>query len=227
MILKTFIKQYTGSSFPTLIETENGNKYILKMRGAGNAAISLFSEFIANKVANKLNWPVPDVDWVFIPNNFPWIFGTDEFDDIVQKSYGWNLAIEYVPCAIQAGLTSVETADEVLLSRIYTLDLFFINLDRTETASNLLRDERGKIWIIDHGSLGLFQSISDTKKELFSNHIFHKMLQNKKILYDQVLNDNKLFLETIDLIPDSIILEAGFTKETLLKHIIGRINQLS
>ena len=53
-----------------------------------NAAVSLLSEFIANKVANKLNWPVTDVDWIYLPDNFPWIFGTDEFDDIVQKSYG-------------------------------------------------------------------------------------------------------------------------------------------
>lgn len=227
MILKTFIKQYTGSSFPTLIETEGGSKYVLKMRGAGNAAISLLSEFIANKVANKLNWPVPDVDWIYIPDHFPWIFGTDEFDDIVQKSYGWNLAIEYVPDAIQADLKSLETADEVLLNRIYTLDLFFINVDRTETASNLLKDERSKIWIIDHGSLGLFQSIDKMGKELFSNHIFNTMLQNKKFVYDQVLHNHELFSETIDLIPDSIITETGFAKETILQHITGRINLLS
>jgi hypothetical protein len=227
MVLKTFIKHYAGSSFPTLIETESGSKHILKMRGAGNGSTSLLSEFISNKVANKLKWSVPDVDWIYIPDNFPWVFGTDEFDDIVQKSYGWNLAVEYIPNAIQADLKFIETADEDLLNRIYTLDLFFVNVDRTETSNNFLKDDRGQIWIIDHGSLGLFQSIDITRKELFNNHIFHKMLPNKEFVYDYMLNNNKLFLEAIDLIPDSIISEGGFTKETLYKRIAERIKHLS
>ena len=227
MILKTFIKQFPGGSFPTLIETESGSRYVLKMRGAGNAGVSLLSEFIANKIANKLHWPVPDVDWVCIPDNFPWIFGTDEFDDIVQKSYGWNLALEYVPHANQANLKFIETADEVLLNRIYALDLFFINVDRTENASNFLKDEKGKIWIIDHGALGLFQTIDIRRKDLFSNHIFYKILQKKEFVYDPIIHDTQLFSETIDLIPHSIMTEAGFTKETLLNRIKARINHLS
>lgn len=192
-----------------------------------NAAVSLLSEFIANKVANKLNWPVTDVDWIYLPDNFPWIFGTDEFDDIVQKSYGWNLAIEYIPYAIQADLRFIETAEQVLINKIYTLDLFFINVDRTEASSNLLKDDRDNVWIIDHGSLGLFQSIENMETELFSNHIFHKMPENKKFVFDQILHDRKLFLQAIDLIPDFIIIEAGFSKEKLLKRITERISQLS
>ena len=227
MVLKTFIKQYTGSSFPALIETGSGTRYVLKMRGAGNGALSLLSEFVANKVASKLKWPVPDVEWVDIPNNFPWVFGTDEFDDIVQRSYGWNLAIEYIPYAIQADLHSIETAPQNFLNKIYTLDLFFMNVDRTETSGNLLIDDLGKIWIIDHGSLGLFQSTNTAGKELFSNHIFRRMLQTKDLAYDYTLSDNILFSEVIELIPDSIISESGFTKESLQKRIADRMKQLA
>ena len=132
-----------------------------------------------------------------------------------------------MPHANQANLKFIETADEALPNRISTLDLFFINVDRTENASNFLKDERDKIWIIDHGALGLFQTIDIRRKDLFSNHIFYKILQKKEFVYDPIIHDTQLFSETIDLIPHSIMTEAGFTKETLLNRIKARINHLS
>ena len=67
-----------------------------------------------------LGWPVPDVAWIDIPQDFPWTFGTDEFDDIVQKSYGWNLGIAYIPDATPMGLPQIDLSDSLLLNRIYT-----------------------------------------------------------------------------------------------------------
>jgi hypothetical protein len=132
-----------------------------------------------------------------------------------------------VPNANQANLKFIEPADEVLLNRIYTLDLFFINVDRTENSNNFLKDEKDKIWIIDHGALGLFQAIDIRRKDLFSNHIFNKILRKKEFIYDPIIQDTQLFSEIIDLIPHSIITEAGFTKKTLLNRIKARINYLS
>jgi len=126
MKLKSFVKQYKGSSFPTLILDDNDNKYILKMKGAGNGAISLVAEFIDNRVSSLLNWNVPNAYWIEIKKDFPWTFGTDEFDDILTKSYGWNLAIEnieYIKC-YNSSFDEINNSE--ILNKIVTIDYFLI-----------------------------------------------------------------------------------------------------
>lgn len=227
MQLKKFIHQYKGSSFPTLIETECGKNYILKMKGAGNGSISLLSEYIANKVAHRLGWTVPDVEWVFIEKDFPWTFGTDEFDDIVTKSFGWNLGIEYIADATFFCPNRIDFEDIILLNNIYSLDLFFINLDRSRSSTNFLRDPSSKIWLIDHGSLHLFHSNSThTHTKLFSTHVLHEFYNEMNHECSQKLNDLNLFIDIIDSIPEIVLQESYFTKELLVKLFEKRIHQI-
>src|SRR5271170_7301291 len=97
--LKSFFQRYPGSSIPTGIEAEDGGLWILKMRGVGNGVQSLLAEFVVNFSAASLGLPVPGVETVLIPQGFPWTFGTDEFDEILQRSYGLNLGLQYLgPC---------------------------------------------------------------------------------------------------------------------------------
>lgn len=225
MRLKRFIKQYPGSSFPTLIETESGDEFVMKMRGAGNGVLSLLSEFIANKVSSSLGWAVPDTDWLYITEDFPWTFGTDEFDDIVQKSYGWNLGIEYIPNAQQLNLKESTQLHGELADMMYTLDIFFMNVDRTSASLNLLRDNYSQIWIVDHGSLALFHARQTRRQHLFPNHIFYSY---KDILpkYRKELHNENLFNEVIELIPPSILEEAAFTKTELLELVRKRMQEM-
>ena len=152
VILKSFFQRFIGSSIPTGIEGTDGARWVLKMRGVGNGTQSLLSEFLVNRSAVKLGLPVPGAEIVLIPQGFPWTFGTDEFDEIVQRSYGLNLGLEYLgPCQ---GLT----ADEIralpleLRTAMATLDAFFLNYDRLPGSQNVLRDPEGRVWLIDHGS---------------------------------------------------------------------------
>ncbi len=225
MRLKRFIKQYSGSSFPTLIETEGGGEYILKMRGSGNGSLSLLSEFIANSVTSQLGWPVPSVEWVSIPENFPWTFGTDEFDDIVQKSYGWNLGIEYIRDARQLRAKDIDLSDNILLNSIYTLDVFFINVDRTDSSCNLLTDFENRTWLIDHGSLALFHGLEKCGYGLFDNHILHDVIKTAIMNYRMDLHNVNLFQKAIELVPDSILVGSKFSKRSLLELIKARIEK--
>jgi hypothetical protein len=226
MKLQRFVKQYIGSSFPVLIETENFENYVLKMRGAGNGPLSLIAEFIANRVASRIGWQVPDVHWIEIPQNFPWTFGTDEFDDIVQKSYGWNLGIIPIEEAVQIHAQEFATISYELLEQLFTIDLFFINVDRTISACNIVKDKHSTFWIIDHGALGLFQNISTGTNTIFRNHILVSSPLLTELVYRPVFHSLALFEETIEEIPNDILLDARITRPILLEIINSRIHFL-
>jgi hypothetical protein len=101
---------------------------------------------------------VPDAFPVLVPEGFPWTFGTDEFDDVVQRSYGVNLGLEHLgPCeALDA--SAVRALPEDFLSKMAALDAFFRNHDRLPASRNVLRDSRGQTWLIDHGSCRFLES---------------------------------------------------------------------
>lgn len=196
------------------------------MRGSGNGAISLLSEYIANRVACLLGWPVPNAAWIYIEAGFPWVFGTDEFDDILVKSYGWNLGIEYLEHLAPLQANDMVNTEQELLDIIYTIDLFFLNVDRTTLSSNLLKDGNGKIWVIDHGQLMLFQPVQQFGTQLFATHCFHEHYKNKSFHYKKELHDPALFKAVIDEIPLSITEQVHITKETLLALVKRRMEQL-
>jgi len=152
LTLKRYLHRFPGSSLPVEIETTDGQRLVLKMKGAGNGTQSLLAEFIVNRAAVAMGWPVPDAVAVRIPAGFPWEFGTDEFDDIVQKSYGVNLGLQYLgPCqALDA--EALKKVSPKLLGEMATLDALFLNYDRSAKSGNILADLSGKTWFIDHGS---------------------------------------------------------------------------
>lgn len=224
MELKSIIKLYNGSSFPTLVTNEIGEEYVMKMKGAGNGIISLVSEFIANRIAHNLNWNVPNVYWIKIEENYPWLFGTDEFDDILTKSYGWNLAIQKISYLKSISPTFKEMRELDLLNQLITLDYFFINIDRSNLSYNFLLSKMNKVYIIDHGSLALFYNISMNDRRLFKNHIYYNELESILEFLDERILDIELFKAIFDEIPDKILLEINFNKEILTKIIEDRIS---
>lgn len=171
--LGRFIETFRGSSFPTLAETTDGQPLVIKMRGAGNGAGVLLAEFLVNRLASRCGLPVPDAHVVEIAAGHPWDFGSDEFDDLLQKSAGPNLGLQWIPNARPLHHDELLTLPAELVSRIVTLDLAFANLDRTIHSGNLLIDPAGKHWIVDHGSCRfLHREGAAFPKHLPAGHIF-------------------------------------------------------
>jgi hypothetical protein len=165
LTLKRFIQRFPGSSLPAEVEATDGRRLVLKMKGAGNGTQSLLAEFVANRAAASLGWPVPQPEPMMIPDQFPWGFGTDEFDDIVQKSYGVNMALQNLgPCEALPAAKMLVLPENFLL-RMASLDAFFMNYDRLPASRNVLRDAQGKDWLIDHGSC-LFVDAELSRKPL-------------------------------------------------------------
>ena len=89
----------SGSTFPSLVTSESGRRYVLKLAGAGPGTRSLATEYVALKLAEHLGLNVPAPELIEVPRQFPWQTGTDEFYETVQRSAGWNLGVTFVPNA--------------------------------------------------------------------------------------------------------------------------------
>jgi hypothetical protein len=150
----------SGSGFPSLVETEDGRRFVMKLTGAGQGAAGLAIEMIATRLARELGLGVPDVAPIHLPADLPWQTGTDEFYETLRRSAGTNLGIAFVEGA--RDLTSGDLAGlpPALLDRLAAVDALLQNVDRSPKNPNLLRDPAGRIWAIDFGAclfLGRFR----------------------------------------------------------------------
>ena len=86
-----------ASTSPALVETADGARRVMKFAGAGPGPFGLLTELLALGIARALGAPVPAAEPVCLPQGFPWLVGTDEFDAMLQRSTGWNLGIAWLP----------------------------------------------------------------------------------------------------------------------------------
>lgn len=225
LTLKKYHQRFQGSSIPTEVETTDGRRLVLKMKGAGNGVISLVSEFIVNRAAVALGWNVPDAVPILIPEGFPWEFGTDEFDDIVQRSYGVNLGLQYLGPCTQLDAPAVKAISPKLLGEMATLDALFLNYDRLAGSRNVLQDDKGKIWLIDHGSCQfLDEELLKKPLQLIPGHLLlpdegHILKQSLVPLWDEAL-------EACVEVPEPWLKELGWDVAKLTETLEARLDAL-
>lgn len=224
-VLRRFLEAHVGSSFPTTVETTDGATGILKMRGSGNGEHSLAAEFLVNRIATRCGWPVPDVFPVSIPEHFPWEFGTDEFDDIVRRSFGVNLGIELVPGAVALSAAELRDLPLETLQSMARLDALFCNHDRTVHSSNALRDANGKVWFVDHGSsLVLLRSSVTAPFALASNHVL-KADEGRYLTGPLPEGLLAAATDAVAELPAQWLEVLGFTREDVLERIRARLGR--
>jgi hypothetical protein len=142
----------SGSGFPSLVETEDGRRFVMKLTGAGQGAAGLATEMIATRLARELGLDVPEVAPIHLPADLPWQTGTDEFYETLQRSAGANLGISFVEDARDLTSADLTGLPPTLLDRLAAVDALLQNVDRSPKNPNLLRDPTGRIWAIDFGA---------------------------------------------------------------------------
>jgi hypothetical protein len=141
-----------GGSLPAVVETERGDLYVVKFRGAGHGAKALVAELIVGLIAIELGLPTPAIALIEVPPPFGRSEPDPEIQDILQKSHGVNVGAVYLDGAFNFdALAAGDLIDPALASRIVWLDAFVTNPDRTHRNPNLLIWQR-RPWLIDHGS---------------------------------------------------------------------------
>lgn len=164
----TLLQSANGSSQPWFCELEDGSEWLVKFSGAGPGPDALLAEFLANRLGRLWGLPIPEAQIVWLDAGITKA-GTDEFWDVLAGSAGPNLGIEKISDAENVvpdlGLPSSSKMG------LAAFDALVHNWDRTALSRNLLRDPRGMLWWIDHGSCRFLHALHlvDTPT-LPSNH---------------------------------------------------------
>jgi hypothetical protein len=146
-----------GGSLPAIVEGDDDGTYVLKFRGAGQGARALIAELVAGEIARALALPVPEIVFAELDARMAKTERDPEIQDLLQKSEGLNLALDYLPGSITFDPT-VElpiTGKSRLASAIVWFDALVTNVDRTAKNTNLLVWHRN-LWMIDHGATLIF-----------------------------------------------------------------------
>ena len=141
-----------GGSLPAIVETDGGDLFVVKFRGAGQGARALVAEFIVGGLAQLVGLPVPELAVVHLDDGFGRTEPDPEIQDILRGSHGANAGLRYLdgafnydPVAAADLVAPAEAADLVWLDALTT------NIDRTPRNPNLLVQD-GEVWLIDHGA---------------------------------------------------------------------------
>lgn len=141
-----------GSGFSAVGETGDGRTAIVKLRGQGMGERGLLAEYLVDRLCAGIGLPVPDARFVWLAPDHPWEIGTDEFDQVVQMSGGFNLAIDVIDGAAPVTAEELSALPALFRAQLWHIDRLFGNVDRRADNPNLLRDGGGRLWAIDHGS---------------------------------------------------------------------------
>lgn len=215
-----------GGSLPAIIEADDDGLYVLKFRAAGQGVKALIAELIGGEAARAAGIRMPELVFVELDA----VLGRNEPDyeirELLVKSAGQNLALDYLPGSISYDPLGSAKVDPLLASKIVWLDAFLMNVDRTARNANMLMWHKN-LWLIDHGAALYFHhdwpSYSQKVSSPFSMIRDHVLLGSATELevadreMRRVLTEEKL-REIVGVIPDSWLeVEGAFTSPDAIR----------
>src|SRR5213076_474300 len=129
-----------GGSLPAIVEGDDDGTYVVKFRGAGQGVRALIAELVSGELARVLQLPVPEIVFAELDPRMAKTEPDQEIQDLLRKSEGLNLALDYLPGSITFDpIVALPIADKSrLASAIVWFDAFVTNVDRTAKNTNLL-----------------------------------------------------------------------------------------
>lgn len=215
-VLRYMMPLREGGSLPALAEADDGFKYVLKFKGAGQREKMLIAEYLGGEIARLLGLKLPELVFANLDEAFGRTEGDEEIQDLLKGSRGLNLALHFLSGAVNYDPV-VMPIDEELASKVVWLDAYITNVDRTYRNTNMLIWNR-ELWLIDHGAAFLFHHSWDGWEKaaaspfaLVKDHVLlpfaGKMAETdeafKKIITPKAIN------EIVSGLPDEWLQETG------------------
>ena len=136
---------------PAIIEADDDGTYVAKFRGAAQGEKALVAEIICGELARLLGLPVPQIVRVDIDLLLSRSEPDQELQELLRKSAGTNVALDYLPGALNWEPPLAPPPDRELAAQIVWFDALITNVDRTVKNPNMLIWHR-RLHLIDHGA---------------------------------------------------------------------------
>jgi hypothetical protein len=144
-----------GGSLPGLVEADDDGTYVVKFRGAGQGTAALVAEVVVGELGRRMGVRVPDLVGVDLDPVIGMREPDQEVQELLKVSAGLNLGMDFLPGSV--GYDGVAwRPDPLEAARVFWLDAYTANVDRTWRNPNLLVWHR-TLWAIDHGAALVFQ----------------------------------------------------------------------
>jgi HipA-like kinase len=144
-----------GGSLPGIVEADDDGIYVVKFRGAGQGSAALVAEVIVGELGRRIGVRVPELVVLDLDPEIARREPDEEVQELLRASTGPNLGMDFLPGSIgYDGLGWRPPREDA--ARIFWLDAFTANIDRTWSNPNLLVWHR-RLWAIDHGAALVFQ----------------------------------------------------------------------
>lgn len=140
-----------GGSVPAIIEADDEGTYVTKFHGAAQGPRALVAELIGGELGRRLGLPVPGLVFLELDPVLARSEPDEEIQELLHKSAGLNLALDYLPGALNWEPALPPPPDPELAARVVWFDAFITNVDRTPKNPNMLRWHR-QLYLIDHGA---------------------------------------------------------------------------
>ena len=144
-----------GGSLPGLVEADDDGLYVVKFRGAGQGTAALVAEVVVGELGRRLGVRVPELVNVDLDPAIGLREPDQEVQELLKVSAGLNLGMDFQPGSV--GYDGMRWRPAPLdAARVFWLDAFSANIDRTWRNPNLLVWHR-TLWAIDQGAALVFQ----------------------------------------------------------------------
>ena len=140
-----------GGSLPGLVEADDDGLYVVKFHGAGQGPRALVAEWLAGEIARAVGLLVPELVMIDVDATLGDAEPDEELQDLVQRSGGLNLGLDFLPGALTFNPGATDPVDPALAADVVWLDALVTNPDRSVANPNLLI-WHGRMWLIDHGA---------------------------------------------------------------------------
>ena len=212
-----------GGSLPAIIEAADLGLYVLKFRGAGQGPLALVAELVAGEIGRALGLRVPELVLVDVEEALGRNEPDQEIRDLLKRSVGLNLAMDFLPGATMFDLAAGDRVDPATASLGVWFDAFVTNVDRTARNPNLLMWHHNP-WFIDHGAALYFQhqwhsvGVVVDPAARFTAIKHHVLLPSATSIReaDQIAKKHlnvSTFHTILDLVPDAWLPGANLTED--------------
>jgi hypothetical protein len=164
---------------PAIVEADDDGTYVAKFRGAAQGPRALVAELVAGELGRLLGLPVPQLVLIEMDGLLARSEPDPEIQELLRSSAGLNIALDYLPGALNWEPALAPPPDPELAAAIVWFDAFITNVDRTPKNPNMLRWHRA-LYLIDHGAALYFHH--DWTSHLARSRSPFAMIRNHALL---------------------------------------------